>query len=392
MYKIDGSTLYSVSDNGTRTSIGTISGGSIATFAAIDGELAIVRDGNVYTYDGTTLTTETDADFESPEFVDLINQQALYDGNNNRFCISDVGDLGAINGLNFATAETEPGTLQRVYVFNEIIYVFTDKYIAQWWNSGVGNPPIDKVVGTTLRPGTKAPRTIAKNRNYMYWLGTDDVVYRTQSTAVEKVSTIPLSTEFAGYDTLGAVGLCFSFRGQEFYSIYFPQEEKTWLFGESGSWSELTYKNTEVGIPLTSYVEVYDEQFFSLEGSVYKLDSALYKHGSEKMIRERVTDKITAAIFGEQHVGKEVEHNKISITAEVVGQLDTNPYMILGISDDGGRTFSDTTIEGGQLGQYIWLFEEYDLGRAIDRRYRIRVSDNVKCSIQGGSMEVDLGV
>jgi hypothetical protein len=110
------------------------------------------------------------------------------------------------------------------------------------------------------------------------------------------------------------------------------------------------------------------------------------------MIRERVTDKITASLFGDQYYGREVEFNRVSIMAEVVGQLDTNPYLILGYSDDGGRNWTDINIEGGQLGQYIWNFEAYDLGTALDRRFRIRFTDNVKCSIQGGSMEVDFGI
>lgn len=391
-YKIDGTTLYSVDSAGTRTSIGTIAGVGVCSFAAIDGEMAIVRDGNVYTYDGTTLTTESDADFESPEFVDLINQQALYDGNNNRFCISDAADLGSINGLNFATAETQPGTLQRVFVFKEIIYVCTDTYIVQWWNDGSGNPPVEKITGTVMDIGVKEPRSMAKNQNFMYFLGDDSVVYRISSSEPQKVSTIPLSTAFKGYDTTGAVGLCFPLRGQEFYSIYFPQQQKTWLFSESGGWSELTYKDTEVGLPITSYTENYSKQLFSIDGDIVALDDSLFRSGTDVMYKERISDKIDAGIFGQQYLGKEVEHNRLTITAEIVGLLDDAPHIILGISDDGGRNFSDITIQGGQLGQYVWLFEAYDLGSAIDRRYRIRVTDNVKCSIQGGSMEVNLGV
>lgn len=394
-YKISGTTLYSVNSIGTQTSIGTIAGSSVATWAAIFGELVICRDGNVYSYDGTTLTTATDSDFETPEFVDLINQQALYDGNSNRFTISDAGTLTSINGLNYATAETKPGTLQRVYVFNETIYVFSTTYAMQWWNSGSGNPPVDKITNGTTLIGLKEPRTVANNKSFMYWLGSDCAVYRTIAGQPEQVSTIPLTTEFFGYTTTGAIGICFNIRGQDFYMIHFPEESKTWLFNESGGWSELTYKLTETGIPFTSYTENYSKKLFAIEGSLYELSDTLYQGAGEYMIRERVTDKITAeSVFGPQHRGKLLEHDKLSITAEIVGQLDVEPYLILGISDDGGRNFTDINIEGGQLGEnsYMWLFEMYDLGSSLDRRYRIRVSDNVKASIQGGSMEVNLGV
>lgn len=280
-------------------------------------------------------------------------------------------------------------------MFNEIVYVFCDTYAAQWWNSGSGNPPLDKVTNAVILVGLKEPRTVANNETYMYWLGSNNVIYRTIAGQPEAVSTIPLSTEIASYDTTGAIGVCFSIRGQEFYCIYFPQASKTWVLNQSGGWFELTYTNSEVGIPITSYTENYDKKLIGIGGSLYELKDSLYQAAGEKMIKERVSDKITASsVFGNQHRGKMVEHNKISINAEIVGQLDVEPYLILGISDDGGRNFTDIFLEGGQLGEnnYMWLFEAYDLGSSLDRRYRIRVSDNVKASIQGGSMEVSLGV
>jgi len=394
-YKITDTTLYSVSSNGTETSIGAISGTNVSTFAAIFDELVICRDGNVYSYDGATLTKATDADFQSPNFVDLINEQALYDGNSNQFCISDAGILTSINGLNFATAATRPGTLQRVVTFNEIIYVFTDTYAAKWWNTGSGNPPVDRITNDVVQIGLKEPRSIGRNKRYMYWLGTDSAVYRTVNGELSEPGTIPLVTEFFKYNTSGAIGLCYNLRGQDFYQLYFPAENKTWAFNESGGWFEITSGVIEAGVAITSYTENYGKKLIGIGGYLYELKDGLYQASGDPMIRERVSDKITSAsLFGAEYAGRMVEHNSISVTAEVVGLLDDAPHMIIGFSDDGGRNYTDVFVEGGELGEnsYMWLFELHDLGSSLDRRYRVRISDNVKASIQGGSMEVNLGI
>lgn len=393
-YKITDNTLYSIDSNGVQTSIGNINGSGVASFVSIFDEMVICRDGNVYSYDGVTLTTATDADFESPEFADLINQQALYDGDQNRFAISDAGVLTSINGLNYATSETRPGALKRVVVFNEIIYVFTDTYATKWWNTGVGNPPVDRITNDVVQAGLKEPRSIGRNKTYMYWLSPDGVVYRTINGELNAVTTIPLATEFSGYNTTGAIGLCYNIRGQEFYQIHFPEEVRTWVFAETGGWFELTNGLAERGQRITSYTENYGKKLIGIDGSLYEFKDSLYQADGDSMIRERVSDKITSAsIWGPAQAGKEVTHNSISVTAEIVGQLDDAPHMIIGFSDDGGRNFTDIMVEGGELGEnsYMWLFELHDMGSALDRRYRIRVSDNVKASIQGGSMEVELG-
>ena len=392
-YKIVSNTLYSYDLNGTATSIGTILGSNIATFAATATQMVICRNGRVYSYDGTTLALETDADFETPEFVDLINEQAIYDGDNNRFGISDVRALATLNALNTAASVgVNTGSLKRIYVFGETIYYFFDNYVYQYWNSGVGNPPVDRINNSTTLVGTLEPRSIAHNQNFMYWLGSDSTVYRTQAGEAQKVTTIPRGTAFRTQDLTNAHGLCWSSRGQEFYSIYFPRIKETWVYNEQGGWFQLTYKSTEEGIPLTGYTENYSKQLFEVEGDILELDDDVYQVDSQQMIRERTSDKITARVFGRQYAKREVEHNKITVLAEIIGLVDEKAVLVLGISDDRGETWDYINIVGDFLDKEQYLFELDDLGTAYDRRYRLRVSGNYKASIQGGSLEVELGI
>lgn len=393
-YKVTGTTLYSVNSSGTFTSIGTIAGSGQCSFASTYSEMVICRSGNVYSYNGTTLTAATDADFETPNYVASLNQQAIYDGDQNRFCVSNAGDLTVINGLNFATIETLPGILIRPYVFNEIIYFFCDKYSVQWYNSGVGNPPVDKITNASVLKGLKEGHCVHHNKAYMYWLGDDCVVYRTIAGQPEVVSTIPVSTEFCSYNTTGATLRCFQLHGQEFVILYFPVEQRTWVFNEAGGWFELTYTNQEAGIPYTGYIEIYGKKLMEYGGFLYELDDDLFRIGSDYMIKERSSDTITAeGLFGPQYAGLYVEYDKVTITAKIVSLLATETYLILGYSDDNGENWTYVNLSAGQLlGRNTWTFEIYDMGSAIERIWRVRVSDNVRCAIYGGSMEVNVSV
>jgi hypothetical protein len=140
LYKLTGTTLTSVSSTGVRTTLGTIPGDDRAIFDGFGTGIVITADGVAYYWNGVTLTTGSDTDFETPDSVTVINSQALYDGDNGRFCSSDVGAPLTINALNYATAEYQADSLVRVYAFLTVVYMMGSKSIEQWWN----NPQVEQ--------------------------------------------------------------------------------------------------------------------------------------------------------------------------------------------------------------------------------------------------------
>jgi hypothetical protein len=141
------------------TEVGTISGTDYCDFAASSEFLVIVSSGYAYKYDGTTLSTISDVDLESPNTVAFLNNQWVYQGAGSRFCVSDAGLPDTINGLNYATAESEGSALLRVYAWNQQLYMFKERAIEPWWNSGTGLPPVDRVEGGIIQTGCGAPWT-----------------------------------------------------------------------------------------------------------------------------------------------------------------------------------------------------------------------------------------
>ena len=398
LYKVTDTTLYRIGRDGSQTSIGAIVGQARAYFATDQNVLVIVSAGRVYSFDGTTLTEVSDPDQESPDYVTYLNNQCLYDGTGNRFAVSDAGDLTAVDGLNYASAESDGDELIRPYAFNQLVYLMGEKTIETWWNSGVGDPPFDRVQGGIIQVGLGAGGSLANNDSFMYFLGDDLIVYQLISSQVAEVSTIAMADAFSGYSTTDdALGFCFTFQKQKFYFLAFPTEGVTWLYNEtSNQWSQMTSGVDEGAHVATSYASCYGKHLIADGGNVHEWDLDTFTDNSEVIVRERSTGNLSADLLGGRYAGLPVTWNWIELIldskATVTGQ-GSDPELMLEFSDDGGYTWSsERKLKLGRVGDYIWSVKAEQLGQSVQRVYRFRVSDSIGCTLQRASADVEIGL
>jgi len=395
LYKITDNVLQRIDQNGDSTGVGTIDGEGLSSIISNDEIMVIVRDGNVYGYDGTTLTLADDPDFESPRFVAYLNSQAIYTGQDSRFAVSSALDQLDINGLDYARAESEGDPLIATYAHNQQVYMFGSKTIEPWYNSGVGSPPFERIEGGIVKRGTLSGHSIASNQRFIYFLGDDSVVYRMLGSQIEPVSTIPLSQQIKTYETAGeSIGHCFTWDSQQFYYLQFPGEA-TWCFSESANgWFELTTGVLENAYKATSYAEAYGKQLFAIGGGVFELDADTYENGTDTVIRERISYPITAALLGKQYEGLPLQMNSLELLVKTIGNLSgkgARPKVMLSYSDDYGRNWStERQLDSGPAGTYTWRLRTQQLGQFHERLIRIRVSDAVVSSIFGCNADMEL--
>lgn len=222
LYQLAGETLYTVDVNGNRTSKGTISGSALAIFAGIGTSLAIVSDGLAWDCDGSTVAQITDADLEDPNSCAHLNNQIIYDGDEGRFASSDVGDATSISGLNYGTAESNADNLIRVYVYDQLLYLFGNKTTEVWTNTGTGNPPFERLEGGIIQVGLGALHSVASNDQVTYFLGDDRQFYVMKGVTATPISSIGVSHEVEGFTSISdARASCFQFEGQNFYRVTF---------------------------------------------------------------------------------------------------------------------------------------------------------------------------
>lgn len=398
LYHVAGTNLYSVSSVGVHTSLGTIPGTERCIFNALGTDIIIVTERRAFIWNGSTVSEVTDSDLESPDSVAVLNNQAIYDGDNDRFGVSDVGDASSINGLNYATAESRADNLVRCYDYNQIVYMMGERTIELWWNSGVGRPPFDRIQGGIVEKGLAALHSVANNDNFLYFLGDDRQVYALQGSSITKASDQALAIAFASYSVVDdAIGWCMTLRDQNFYVLTFPTANKTWVYVEGGQWFEWSSGVAGGRNVANSYAFAYDKHIVEdyQNGNLYELDFDTYTENGNTIIRQRDTGVISATSLGA--AGKKITMNKFTLNIEAgVGLISgqgSNPMVMLSYSDDGGKTFSTerwATI--GKQGDFKHRIEWNVLGSFYERIIRIRASDPVYYAIRGAEADLEVGI
>ena len=400
LYHVSELELFSVDQAGGSTLLGTISGTDRCIFAGIGSNVIVVTDGKAWQWNGTTLTQVTDADLETPRSVAHLNNQVLYDGDGGRFASSDVGDATSIDGLNYATAESSADGLVRVYVFKQLVYLFGEETTETWFNSGVGAPPFDRVEGGIIPIGLGAIHSVASNDQWIYWLGDDREVYAAQGAVAQKIATSAISHAIAQYDIVDdAVGACFTWEGQSYYLLTFPNADRSWVFSESNQfpWFELSSGTVGGRSVINGYAKAFGRHFVTdhRNGNIYELDGDTYTDDGATVVRTRCTGPIHGELLGAP--GKRLEMSRFELILEtgtgLVSGQGSDPVVMLQFSDDGGRTFG-TELRGktGKLGEYQIKVEWHALGSFLERIIRIHTSDPVFFSIHGANADIEAGI
>jgi hypothetical protein len=396
LYQVKGNTLYRISNAGVYESLGEIPGKERCIMADDGINLFIVTNRKVYHYnsDDNSINQVTDPDIDGAISVDIINNQFIY--TKEKFTtISNVGDGTQANALNVIGAETKPDNLVRDYVFEQIIWRFGERTIEGWWNSGVGQPPIERLDGQMFDVGCASKYSITQTDEFFYWLGDDYAIYRATGGAKQRISTDAISNELRSFDRIDdAIGNTFTIQGQNFYMITFPGAGRTFVNNEAlgnNGWFELSsgvnggiYQGSEV-------VSCYGKNLVAdfKTGKIYELDLQTYTNNLEPIRRERVLQAIDARIIGGKQRNR-VGMDRLYINMETgVGLIDgqgDNPRIMVEYSDDGGRTWSHGSWPRvGRLGEFVLLVQWDNLETFYNRIIRISTTDPVNYSVYSAS-------
>ena len=389
LYKVSSSTLEKIGAGGVRTTVGTIAGTSPCVFADDGNEMRIASGGLDYISNGSTVAAITDPDLVEGNSVAYLNQQIINDSTGGQFQVSDVGNPDSVDALNVATAESAPDDTIRVYAFNERLYLFGERTIETWYNSGVGNPPFDRVQGGTMNIGLAAVYSVAATADAVYFLGSDRSVYRFTSHQPQTITTPAIANAFENFTTVSdARGYVVNIEGQSFYVLNFPTEGKTFAFNEDGNaWFQLSTGANQSNYIGTSYAECYGKRFIASGGDVLQLDLDTYTDDSQTVIRERVTAPIVSPT-GERFVMSRFQVIMETGVGLATGQ-GSNPKMMFQASYDGGKSWTNEDwVEIGRAGEGRVKVEWFNMASCYEAVIRIRVSDPVFISIHSAAVDI----
>ena len=175
VFSISSTTLYR-----NTTSIGTVTGTGVASFAGSDTELITTRGSSIHHYDGTTLSTVTFPSSYTVRKVLLLAGYfiAIRNHGAGEFYWSALLDGTDWDSLDFANAESAPDGIRDALVIGDELWFFGEDTIETWAPTGVSAAPFARVQARLYRKGVIQLGCAVEIDNAPFWVGDDAVVYR----------------------------------------------------------------------------------------------------------------------------------------------------------------------------------------------------------------------
>lgn len=239
-YLVVGPTLYSF-DGTSTTTLGTlVSNAGRCTMIFNDNDEVMVSDGAVgYYWDGTTFGITALPDGVSCGTLGYIAGFGVFNNpGTGQFYITALNDFSTVDALDFATAESAPDPIVRVFVDHNELWLIGDTTIEPWQLSGGADFPFTPLGNAQLERGCAAAFSPAAEDNTLFFLGDDGIVYRADGYRPVRVSTHAIEdaiNDIPKEAWAAAHGWVYTSRGHKFYTLTFPGYA-TFQFNMATNW------------------------------------------------------------------------------------------------------------------------------------------------------------
>ena len=389
LYVLCGNSVYRMSESGSIANlgnIGTINGvvrfadnGSQILAVSSDGSGYIITDTGVELVQSENFPVASDVTFNSGYFI--VTQK-----DSGRFYWSGLLDGHSWTALGYATQESNPDDVVGIEENRGDLWIFGNKTIEIWTPSGNADLPFQRIGSGILNVGCKAKGSIAKDKNGIYWLGSDLQVHFAQGYNENRISTHDiereLSEDYNINDVINSYAFTYSAGGHDFYVLTIPNS-KTWVFDMTTKvWHERKTNGAKTWLP-NSLAIVFNKIIVGTEkdGNLYELRNDYYQDDMVSGHIER--EVIFPPVFLEDN---RLVMDKVYMDLSVApsDNLSSNPQIMLSWSDDGGNIWSSEHWRSfGKTGRYKTRVIWRALGQTRQRIYKLKVTDRVKVQISG---------
>lgn len=395
LYHVIGSSLFSVSNSGIYTEIGSIEGLSRCIFDDNGVEMSITADGNAYSFDGLTLTKGDQDEFANTQSVTMLNNTFLYNAELDNFFVSEAGD--ALSFRAAGSAESKGDDLLRPYAFSQWVYMMGETTTEPWWNAAADTLGFDRIDGGIMEKGLGGLYTVANTDQFMYFLGDDANVYQVIQSSINLISTPEISFQLGKLNIADAVGWTMVLDGQDFFILNFDEDDLTYAYAEqAGAWFNLSSGVNDGRYIGSSYARVYNKHIsvdFKTGNTIEITDQAFDDLG-QTLQRQRTLPPINSAKLG-MGAGKRLLMSKAKFMLQTGQGLSSGqgsvPAIEIEFSIDGGASWQVIDWpKVGKLGQYLINVEAWHMVSFYDIQFRLTMSDPVFSSLHDGSIDLKL--
>lgn len=407
-FTVVGNVFAELAEDGTATERGIMGTSYGRVSMAENGIVVMIVDGSsgyFYNLATDTLTLITDADFiQNSSFVVFINGYFIF----NR---TDSGAFGwtilyatdptdCVDGYQEAQAEMSPDNIVGIDVYGNKLFIFGTRTYQVYDLTENPDAPFQPVGGAFYPIGCGARESIASGVDGIFWLGEDKNghgnVYQTSGYSYKIVSTPIISQRLSQYDSKeDAEGFVASFNGHQFYVISFPSADETFVYDSATNvwveWSSSNIFGEHNRFRGKNCAYFADKNLVgdALGSKIYWLNPEKYADDYGPIIGERILPHLNDGnerlyfkeleLLAENGIGIEDARSASDIANGAPEPAGVTPYVMMSYSNDGARTWSNEIWRSlGKIGEFKSRVRWTQLGSAIDRVFRLKITDPVK--------------
>lgn len=367
MYRVMGSKLISVSSGGLVVEIGDVGSGGRVRFDYSFDRLAIASDGNLFYWDGVTLSQVTDADLGT--VVDFVWVDGYFMTTDGQYLVvTELNDPFSVNPLKYGSAEADPDPISAVLKIRNEVSAVNRYTIETFDNVGGDLFPFQRIEGAHIQKGAAGTNACCVFLDAIAFLGGGrneaPSIYIGINGSATKIATREIDQilgEYTEYQLSLSVLEKMVDKAHQHLFVHLP--DKTLVYDAAASqavgepvWFVLTssvsgfskyraqnmvycYGKWISGDPLSSNLGYFDDSISSHYGAVVRWEfgtTIAYNEGR-------------GAIFHEIELS--------GLTGRVA--LNENPLIVTSYSTDGETWSQDKAISAGAIGdrakRLVWF-------------------------------------
>lgn len=394
LYVVSGTSLYSVSEDSTTTSIGTIPGnGRVSMATNLVNQLCIVNGTTtMYVYSVAGGLSSVSLSYAAYTVLHSDGYIIFDQSGRETFGITSNTDATSIDTTETGATNDKEDNVVAIHKAGTRVIVFCEKSMEGFYVSTNIDFPYAKDYGMSQEKGLLARWSLAKTNEISFWLGTDREIYQLYRTEYSLISDPAISYEIKQLTKVDdAEGHCYNINGHLFYVISFPTDNKSYCYDVmSKLWYQWGYLNNgivERDRGRVSY-EIYNKKFVGdySNGNIYELDNKTYTDNGDE-IRWEMTLPPIHKDFEPFRIGQMM----ISLEPGVglsTGQ-GSDPQIYMSQSDDAKVWGPERSASIGKIGKYKNKAYFNRCGYTADQKFfRLSGSDPVKWAINGVYIDV----
>jgi len=389
MYVVAGTTFYSVSTVGVKTTLGTVAGADYVDIIYGNTQIMVAAGsvGYVYTIATGAFAQITDGDFPGASSAAYMDGSAIISKPlTGAAYVSDLNNFSSWDALNFTTEETSPDDLLAIREDRKELWFFSQNTVVPYGRNPTFPFPYQRLSQAVLEVGCLAKGSIVTADNSFLWLGNRETegglaVWRADGYTPVRVSThaIEQKIESFGFAASDAIAFTYMLAGHIFYVLNFPSYGTFVLDLSTGLWHEWN-RIGDVWSRWTHHTFFNNKHYVGgPDGIIAELSSGVFTD-----LGERIERKIISPVSDAD--GKPIRVSRLEFEVDAGRGLATgqgsDPQMMFRYSKDAGRTWSNEKWRSiGKVGAYNARPLVRNLGRAREWVFEVTMTDPVPYTI-----------